>query len=148
MSLLLLADPGTLWTRTVEPWVGGVSSYPLGNNFNFPNELWGQGIFTENFPNPSRSRTGEAWVVGPSSYPLGHEVVVERIISELPDIMRWRNHKSKSLPGVEREWPFKNNYKFFGGNLVLQHVHPPTRTSYLVASILNPAPSLPQSFLA
>ena len=61
-----------------------------------------------NFLNPSRSRTGEAWVVGPSSYPLGHEVVVERIISELPDIMRSRNrnrkfYKSKSLPGVERE---------------------------------------------
>ena len=35
MSLLLLpADPGTLWTRTVEPWVAGLSSYPL-DNFNF-----------------------------------------------------------------------------------------------------------------
>ena len=35
MSLLLPADPGTLWTRTVEPWVAGLFSYPLGNNFNF-----------------------------------------------------------------------------------------------------------------
>ena len=33
MSLLLPADPGTLWTRTVEPWVAALSSYPLGNNF-------------------------------------------------------------------------------------------------------------------
>jgi hypothetical protein len=32
-----------------------------------------------------RSRTGETVVAGPSSYPLHHEVVVERIISELPD---------------------------------------------------------------
>ena len=75
---------------------------------NFPNELLGQGIFTENFLNPSRSRTREAWIVGPSSYPLGHDVLVERIISELPDIMRSRDlnrkfYKSKSLPDVERE---------------------------------------------
>jgi len=35
MSLLLPADPGTLWTRTVETWVAGLPSYPLGNNFNF-----------------------------------------------------------------------------------------------------------------
>ena len=36
MSLLLPpADPRTLWTRTVEPWVAGLSSYPLGNNFIF-----------------------------------------------------------------------------------------------------------------
>jgi len=33
--LLLPADPGSLWTRTVEPWVAGLFSYPLGNNFNF-----------------------------------------------------------------------------------------------------------------
>jgi len=57
-------------------------------------------------------------------------------------------YKSQSLPGVERKWLFKNNYKFFGGNLVLQHVHPPTRTLYVVARILNPAPSLPQNSLA
>ena len=102
---------------------------------NLPNELWGQRIFTENFLNSNRSRTGEAWVVGLSSYPLDHEVVVERIILELPDIMRWRNrnrkfYKSKSLTGIEREWPFKNNYKFFGGNLVLQHLHPVTCTLF------------------
>ena len=30
-------------------------------------------------------RTVEPWVAGPSSYPLDHEVLVERIISELPD---------------------------------------------------------------
>ena len=27
--LLLLADPGTRWARTVEPWVVGPSSDPL-----------------------------------------------------------------------------------------------------------------------
>jgi len=32
-----------------------------------------------------RSRTAEAWITGPSSYPLDHEVVVERIILDLPD---------------------------------------------------------------
>jgi len=32
-----------------------------------------------------RSRTAEPWIAGPSSYPLDHEVLVERIISELPD---------------------------------------------------------------
>ena len=78
MSLLLPADPGILWTRTVEPWVAGLSSYPLGNHFNFC-------IFTENFLNPIRSRTGELRVIGLSSYPLDHEVLVGRIISELPD---------------------------------------------------------------
>ena len=30
-------------------------------------------------------RTAEPWVAGPSSYPLDHEVLVEMIISELPD---------------------------------------------------------------
>ena len=34
-----------------------------------------------------RSRTAEPWVAGPSSYPLDHEVLVERIISELPDVL-------------------------------------------------------------
>ena len=29
MSLLLSADPGTRWTRNVEPWVVGPSSCPL-----------------------------------------------------------------------------------------------------------------------
>ena len=32
-----------------------------------------------------RFRTAEPWVAGPPSYPLDHEVLVERIISELPD---------------------------------------------------------------
>jgi len=32
-----------------------------------------------------RSRTREPWVAGPSSYPLAHEVLIEMIISELPD---------------------------------------------------------------
>jgi len=29
MSLLLLADPGTQWARSAEPWVAGPSSYHL-----------------------------------------------------------------------------------------------------------------------
>ena len=36
------------------------------------------------------SRTAEPWVTGPSSYPLDHEGFVERIIFELPDILRGR----------------------------------------------------------
>jgi hypothetical protein len=32
-----------------------------------------------------RSRTAEPWIAGPSSYPLYHEVLIERIILELPD---------------------------------------------------------------
>jgi hypothetical protein len=58
-----------------------------------------------------RSRTAEPWFAGPSSYPLDHEVLVDRIISELPDEVRSRGIlkflKSKSLPSVERG-PFKN----------------------------------------
>jgi hypothetical protein len=79
--------------RILEP--GGLNCWPLGcwaavfpldyeNNFNF-DELWGRGILTENFLAGGRSRTAERWVAGPSSYPLDHEVVVERIILELPD---------------------------------------------------------------
>ena len=42
--------------------------------------------FSRKFSNSSgRSRTAEPWIAGPSSYPLDHEVLVERIISELPD---------------------------------------------------------------
>jgi hypothetical protein len=57
--------------------------------------------------------------------------------------MRSRNLKrkySKSFPGIEKEWPFKNYYtKFFGGNLGLERLHPPY-TQYLVARILNWCP--------
>jgi len=35
MSLLLPADPGTRWTPTAEPWVVGLSSYPLEILFFF-----------------------------------------------------------------------------------------------------------------
>ena len=37
-----------------------------------------------------RSRTAAPRVTGPSSYPLDHEVLVERVISELPDDLRGR----------------------------------------------------------
>ena len=33
------------------------------------------------------SRTAEPWIAGPSSYPLDHEGLVDRIISELPDVL-------------------------------------------------------------
>ena len=32
-----------------------------------------------------RNRTAEPWIAGQSSYPLDHEVLVERIILDLPD---------------------------------------------------------------
>jgi len=82
---LLLADPGTRWARTAVSWVAGPSSYPLSscseNIFNF-------GIlrnFNRKFKSRPLPRTAEHWVAAPPSYPLDHEVVVERIISELPD---------------------------------------------------------------
>ena len=43
--------------------------------------------------------------------------------------MNGRYSKSKSLPGVEKE-PFKNYTKFFGGNLGLEHLHPPAYTIF------------------
>ena len=64
MSLLLPADPGTLWARTAEPWVAGPSSYTLDHEvpveriiliLEFPDELYGRGILTENL-SPSSCR--------------------------------------------------------------------------------------------
>jgi hypothetical protein len=59
MSLLLLsADPGTLWTRTAEPWVVVPSSYPLDLIertiliLELRDELGDHGILTEKFPTP------------------------------------------------------------------------------------------------
>ena len=95
---LLLEDPGTRWTRTAEPSVAGSSSYSLYHGIlvkrtililELPADLLGREILTENFLIQvlagGRSRTGEPWVVWPSSYPLDHEVLVEIIISDLPD---------------------------------------------------------------
>ena len=51
-------------------------------------ELRGRGILTEKFLQVlagCRSRTAEPWFARPASYPLAHEVLVERIIPELPD---------------------------------------------------------------
>jgi hypothetical protein len=45
MYLLLLADPETRWIRNAEPWVVGLSSYPLDLNdriiliMEFPDKL-------------------------------------------------------------------------------------------------------------
>jgi hypothetical protein len=43
-------------------------------------------------------RTAESWVAGPSSYPLDHEVLVERIISDLPDELRGRRILAENIP--------------------------------------------------
>jgi hypothetical protein len=84
---LRILEPGGL--GTVEPWVVGPSSYPLGvvETIILILELRDEdrGILTENFLAGGRSRTGEAWIALPSSYPLDHEVLVKRIILELPD---------------------------------------------------------------
>jgi hypothetical protein len=45
-----------------------------------------------------RSRTEAAWVAGPSSCPLDHEVLVEKIISELPDELRGRRILTENIP--------------------------------------------------
>jgi hypothetical protein len=85
------AGPGTQWTRTAEPWVVGPSSYPLDLVkriiliLELRDELLGRVILPENFLGGGRSRTAVSSFTGPSSYPLDHEVVIERIILELPD---------------------------------------------------------------
>jgi hypothetical protein len=57
---------------------------------NYKVEKFLQKIFLIQVLVGGRSRTGEPWVVGPSSYPLVYDVLVERIISELPDELRGR----------------------------------------------------------
>jgi hypothetical protein len=76
--------------RNLEP--GGLELPNLGSLgrrliLELRDKLLSQGILTEKFPAPSscRSRTAEVWITGPSSYPLDHEVLVDRIISDLPD---------------------------------------------------------------
>ena len=102
----LFADHGTRWTGTAEPWVVGPSFCPLDIVeriiliLELRYELWGQGILTENFLNRSpcrRFRTAEPWVGGPSSYPLDHDVLVERIILELPDEVRSRGISTENI---------------------------------------------------
>jgi len=80
-------------------------------------------------------------------------VFVERIIFELPDALRGPGILTENIlspspcRGVEKEQPFKNYTKFFGGNLGLEHLHPSTHT---VFSSKNSqlAPSLPENLLA
>jgi hypothetical protein len=92
MSLLLPAD---LEPVGLEPLYLG-SSYPLDHEFlvwriililEFPDELWGRGILTENYLIPSWFRTADPWITVPWSYPLDHEGFVMRKILELPDIV-------------------------------------------------------------
>ena len=52
---------------------------------NYEDEEFLQKIFLIQVVADGRLRTAEPWITGPSSYPLDHEVLVERIISELPD---------------------------------------------------------------
>jgi hypothetical protein len=65
---------------------------------NYEAEEFLQKIFFIEVLVGGRSRTGEAWVAGPSSYPLDHEVIVERIISELPDKLRSRRMLTENIP--------------------------------------------------
>jgi hypothetical protein len=57
MSLLLLTDPGTMWTRIAASWVVWPSSYPLDHVersiliLELRDELRGRGILTEKFLN-------------------------------------------------------------------------------------------------
>jgi hypothetical protein len=52
---------------------------------NYEDEEFLQKIFLIQVVAGGRFRTAEPWVAGLSSYPLEHEVLVERIILELPD---------------------------------------------------------------
>jgi len=91
MSLLLLADPGTRWTRTAETWVVGPSSYPLDLVeriiliLELPDELWGRRILTENFLTPSPCR----WSVSNCWWTLDCWAVV---LSTRPRSVCWQNN--------------------------------------------------------
>ena len=143
MSLLLPADPGTLWTRTVEPWVAGLSSYPLGNNFNFwifPMNYEVKEFLQKNFLLQVGFELVKPGLLGRRPIHYTTKFCWENNFGTSWYSMRSRNlnrkcYKFKSLPDVERRRPSKNNYKFFGGNFLL-HLHPATRTLYLVARIL------------
>ena len=156
MSLLLPADPGTMWTRTAESWVVWPSSHPLDLVdrtiliLELRDELRGWGILTEKFltPSPCRRsvsncRTLVCWAIVLSTRPRSS--CWKNNFGTSWWIMRSRNlnrkySKSKSLSGVEKE-PFKNYTKFFGGNLGSELLHPPifsNKNSWL-------APSLPEN---
>jgi hypothetical protein len=52
---------------------------------NYEVEEFLQKIFLIQVVAGGRSRTAALWITDPSSYPLDHEVLVDRIISELPE---------------------------------------------------------------
>jgi hypothetical protein len=161
MSLLLPADPGTLWTRTAESWVVSPSSYPLDLVertiliLELRGELRGRGILTEKFltPSPCRLSVANCWTLGCWGV----------VLSTSPRSSCWENNfgtswwivrsrnlnrkycKSKSSPGIEKGWHSKNYTKFFGGNLGFERLHPSTQ--HLVARILNWRPVYQKTYL-
>jgi hypothetical protein len=120
-----------LWLPDVSAARGSWNCWTLGcwvvlstrscweNNFNFGTWwIMKSRNFNRKFSNSKsavgRSRTAEPWVAGLSSYPLDHEVLVERVISELPDEL-WSRGISAELwgPGISTEnilspnpWPW------------------------------------------
>jgi hypothetical protein len=65
---------------------------------NYEDEEFLQKIFLIEVVAGGRSRTAERWVAGPSSYPLDHEVLVQKIILELPDELRGRRILTDNIP--------------------------------------------------
>jgi hypothetical protein len=65
---------------------------------NYEDEKFLQKIFLIEVVAGGRSRTAEPCVAGPSSYPLDHEVLVEKLILELPDELRGRIILTDSIP--------------------------------------------------
>jgi len=132
MSPLLLEDPGTRSARIAEHWVPEPSSYPLGHEIlveriililEHPYELWAREILTENifYKNPCRLSVSNCWTL----------VYWAVVLSTRPRSSCWENNfgtswwimmsrnlnrkypKSKYLPGVEKELPFKNSKVFW-----------------------------------
>ena len=155
LLLLLLADPGSrvaskCWTLGY--WAVVLSTRSCWeNNFNFGICWWimRSRIFNRKFFISSsicRRSVSNCWTLGCRAVVLSTRPRSScwESNSELPDDLRGRRILTenilslKSLPDVERELPFKNYTKFFGGNLGLEHLHPlPPHTQYLVAIIVN-----------
>jgi len=65
-------------------------------------EFWQKNFHIQVFAS-GRSRTAEPWVAGSSSYPLDHEVLVERIILDLPDKLRSREILTENILLMNRD---------------------------------------------
>ena len=124
--------------------------------FDLPNELWE--ICTENFLHPSpctcRRSVSNWWILGCWAVVLStrpRSSCWENNFGTSWWVMRSRNLNkiswSKSLPGVQKEQPFKNYTKFFGGNLGLEHLHSPAHTIFSSKNS-QLAPTLPENLHA